>query len=59
MEVSNREVWIQMSPWELGSLKDLLGFRAPQTDHFLSQVYTILLVQLLVTLAVVALFTFW
>lgn len=48
-----------MSPWELGSLRDVLGLRTPQTDHFLSQVYTILLVQLLVTLAVVALFTFW
>lgn len=48
-----------MSPWELGSFRGLLGFRALQTDHSLSQVYTILLVQLLVTLAVVALFTFW
>lgn len=48
-----------MSPWELGSLRDLLGLRASQTDHSISQVYTILLVQLLVTVAVVALFTFW
>lgn len=53
-----------MSPWKLGSLRALPEPRVPRNDHpslppSLPQVYTILLVQLLVTLAVVALFTFW